>query len=72
MITYGSYVAEKNVESDVYHKHGNKRKKIIRMNKKVNKNIFVFDRARTFDLRVLIELFTLLISALDPSAILAH
>ena len=34
--------------------------------------MFAFDRARTFDLRVLIELFTLLISALDPSAILAH
>ena len=40
MITYGSCMTEKNVESDVYHKHGNKRKKIIRMNKKVNKKYF--------------------------------
>ena len=41
----------------------NPAKKKIIMNKKINKNIliffFVFDRVRTCDLRVLIELFTL-------------
>ena len=60
MMTDRSYKTENNVDSDVKHKHNNKRKQNyineLKKNKLEKKNIFLFDRVRTCATRDFIEL----------------